>query len=65
MYLGKIRLIHYDKLPSYWFMFAQYDETTQYWASWGLSIGLKLGVPTVPELWRKNRINKSLEIHCE
>ena len=56
--------IHYDKLPSYWFMFAQYDETTQYWASWDFVKYWAeiLGVPTVPELWRgKIESEKQLE----
>jgi len=46
--------IHYNRLPAYWFMFAQYDKQSNCWASWD---DVKywaqiLDVPTVPELWR-------------
>lgn len=46
--------IKYNKLPSYWFMFAQYDENSKCWASWD-SVKYwaeMLETPTVPELWR-------------
>lgn len=46
--------IHYNRLPVYWFMFAQYNKQENYWASWD---DVKywsqiLDVHTVPELWR-------------
>jgi len=46
--------IHYDKLPTYWFMFAGYDSDINWWMSWNYvnEFAKILNVPTVPELWR-------------
>ena len=43
--------ICYNKLPSYWFMFACYWEDCNYWCSWDdvKLIAEILDVPTVPE----------------
>ena len=45
--------ITYDKLPSYWFMFAGYDKETDIWYSWDdvKLMASYLEVPHVPELW--------------
>lgn len=45
--------IHYDKLPSYWFMFAGYDKEVDIWYSWDdvKLMASCLEVPHVPELW--------------
>jgi len=46
--------IHYDRLPSYYHIFAVRDDDAYVWMSWDdvKTYADVLGLPTVPELWR-------------